>query len=56
MFVIIGKKRCPSCGIKGEKWKKKPEVFVCKKCNSFYNEFGIVLESQTQEEEEIRFA
>jgi len=41
---MIGKKLCPRCGIKGNVWKKNPLVFTCPKCNSFFNEFGIVLE------------
>lgn len=51
MFVIIGGKKCPNCCIEGTKWRKKPDVFVCNKCNAYYTEFGIVIESQIFEEE-----
>lgn len=53
MYVVIGEKLCPSCGIKGKRWKRKPEVLICPKCNTFYNEFGIIIESQS--DEEVRF-
>ena len=43
-MYVIGKKLCPKCGIKGKAWNKVPKVFICGKCNSFFNEFGIVLE------------
>ena len=52
MYIIIGKKRCPNCGVEGGIWKKRPEVLVCPLCNSFYNEFGVVLSSQVEREED----
>ncbi|NOZ81574.1 MAG: hypothetical protein GXO63_00255 [Candidatus Micrarchaeota archaeon] len=42
MFLMVGENRCPSCGIVGETWKKKPEVFKCPSCNAIFNEFGII--------------
>jgi len=45
-MYLIGRGRCPSCGIKGKIWKKKPNIFRCPTCNAFYNEFGLILESQ----------
>lgn len=45
-MYVIGKQLCPNCGIKGKKWKTDPNVFICTKCNSFFNEFGIVLEKE----------
>lgn len=50
MFIFISEKNCPTYGSKGEKWKKKPDVFVCPQCHSYYNEFGVILESQKNEE------
>lgn len=26
-------------------WKKKPQVFSCPDCKTFFNDFGIVLEA-----------
>lgn len=52
MHIMVGEKRCPSCGVRGEVWKRKPEVLVCPTCNSFFNEFGVVLESQIEKEED----
>ncbi len=48
MFIFVGEKNCPSCGSKGNKWKKKPEVLNCPNCNSYFNEFGIVIESDKE--------
>ena len=53
MFVLIGKKRCPSCGVVGKLWKRRPEVLICPTCNSYFNEFGIVLETQMEQEESM---
>jgi ribosomal protein L37AE/L43A len=50
-MYLIGKQRCPSCGIKGKVWKKEPRVFHCPICKTFFNEFGIVLESQITKED-----
>ena len=50
-MYLIGKKRCPTCGVKGKIWKKNPDVFVCPDCNLFFNEFGIILGSQTEKED-----
>jgi len=47
---MIGKKRCPSCGIKGKIWKKDPDIFVCPTCKTFFNKFGIVLEVEIKKE------
>ncbi|MDD5416370.1 MAG: rubredoxin [Candidatus Aenigmarchaeota archaeon] len=50
MFIFISEKNCPSCGMKGDKWKKSPDVFICPQCKSYFNEFGVVVEPQVQEE------
>lgn len=50
MFMLIGEKRCPTCGVTGKKWKKSPEVLICPQCNAFFNEFGIIVESQIEKE------
>lgn len=49
-MYLIGKRRCPSCGIKGKIWKKEPDVFVCPSCKAFFSEFGIILESEIKKE------
>lgn len=45
-FILIGENKCPNCGVKGNQWKKKPEVYMCPACNSFFNEFGMVFDSR----------
>ncbi len=42
MFLMVGENRCPSCGIAGKLWKKKPEVYRCPSCSTIFNEFGVV--------------
>lgn len=48
IMYLIGKKRCPQCGIKVKAWKKGPDVFICPTCNIFFNDFGIVLEPESK--------
>ena len=50
MFVVVGEDKCPTCGITGKLWKKSPDVFICPQCNAYYNEFGIIIESQIDNE------
>ena len=50
-MYLIGRKLCPSCGVRGSAWKKEPEVFMCPSCKTFFNEFGVVLESSEDKEE-----
>lgn len=50
MFMLIDKNRCPSCGTKGKEWIEHKGVFICPKCNAFFNEFGFVMESQNKDE------
>lgn len=50
MFMVIDKEHCPACGVKGQVWKKQPEVRVCPGCSTFFNEFGIVVESHSDDE------
>ena len=54
MFVVVSKEHCPVCGVKGKKWSKDPLVFTCPVCKSYFNEFGIVIESVIQEKDEDR--
>ncbi|MBU3896741.1 MAG: hypothetical protein KJ697_02295 [Nanoarchaeota archaeon] len=49
MFIFIGEKNCPSCGTVGSSWKKDNKVYICPHCNSFFNEFGIILEPRMTE-------
>ncbi len=48
MFIMIGSKRCPTCGVQGRKWKRKPEVLICPECSAFFNEFGFIIEPQSE--------
>lgn len=52
-MYLIGKKLCPSCGVRGSAWRKEPEVFVCPSCKTYFNEFGVVLESLADKEEVV---
>jgi RNA polymerase subunit RPABC4/transcription elongation factor Spt4 len=49
-MYLVGKKRCPICGVKGKTWIKDKDVFVCPNCSSFFNDFGIVLEPENKKE------
>ena len=52
-MYLIGKKRCPSCGVKGSSWRRNPDVFICPSCKTFFNEFGVILETHYEKEEVI---
>jgi len=52
-MYLIGKKICPSCGIRGERWKKNPDVLICPSCKTFFNEFGVVLGTTIEKTEVI---
>ena len=52
-MYLIGKKRCPSCGVKGASWRRNPDVFICPFCKTFFNEFGVILETHYGKEEVI---
>lgn len=52
-MYMIGRKRCPSCGVKGESWKQNPDVSICPSCRTFFNEFGVILESKNEKEEVV---
>jgi hypothetical protein len=51
-MYLIGKGRCPGCGIKGKVWKKNPDIFRCPTCSSFFNQFGMVLNSKIDKGDE----
>lgn len=42
---------CPMCGTVGRVWNKTPEAFQCPKCSTFYSQYGIVLETETETSE-----
>ena len=52
-MYLIGKRRCPSCGIKGDRWKENPGILICPTCKTFFNEFGVILESRIGRENVI---
>jgi hypothetical protein len=41
-------KICPICGTVGRIWNKKPQVFICPNCLTFYSEFGMVMQSKIE--------
>jgi len=43
--------RCPVCGTQGKPWDKDPDVKVCPNCATLFSEFGLVLESQKEQQE-----
>jgi len=49
MFIVF-RNKCPVCGTKGKVWHKRPRVFVCPHCLTIYSNYGIVLESDYEEE------
>ena len=50
MFIILGKKQCPSCGVHGKKWGEEKNVYMCPTCNTIFNEFGIIAQPEDKEE------
>lgn len=52
-MYLIGKGRCPACGVKGKVWKRRPNIFRCSTCNAFFNEFGLILEFRGGKEDEF---
>ncbi len=52
-MYLIGKRRCPNCGVKGKLWRRKPNVYICPNCKTFFSDFGIVLSSRVREEEDL---
>lgn len=53
MFIVFDKDCCPSCGTTGKNVKKKPDMFSCPKCNTIFNEFGIISQMNIEEDEMI---
>lgn len=33
---------CPFCGVKGRKWHREPEAFMCPNCRSIFSKFGVI--------------
>jgi len=52
-MYLVGRRRCPTCGIRGKIWKRKPKIFVCPNCNAIFNDFGIILEPIFEKEVEF---
>jgi len=39
------------CGTRGKEWNKRDEIFQCPNCSSLYSKFGLVVESQKEQNE-----
>ena len=50
LMYLVGKKRCPHCGVKGKMWKRGVDVLKCPTCSIFFNDFGIVLQPEEKKE------
>jgi len=50
MFIVLGKKQCPSCGIDGKKWRQEKDVYECPSCSMIFNEFGIIAQREEKKE------
>jgi len=44
------KNQCPHCGTFGKIWHKQPEAFICPHCFSVFSEFGIILETENEQD------
>ncbi len=49
MFMVVGEDKCPSCGVSGKVWKKKPELYICPSCNTIFHEFGLLFQGARQD-------
>lgn len=43
--------RCHVCGTQGKLWNKKPEVWQCPNCKSVFSKFGLVVETDAEQED-----
>ena len=48
MFIFVGENNCPNCGAHGRKSKNMPEILNCPQCESYFNEFGVIIEPQKE--------
>ncbi len=42
--------KCPLCGTPGKEWSRKDEIFQCPNCSSIFSKFGLLVESQREED------
>jgi len=49
MFMMVGTKSCPACGIAGKNWKDSGSIFICPNCSTIFSEFGIVSRGEDRE-------
>ncbi len=47
---MICTNKCPVCGTVGKLWNRRPEAFMCPKCSTFFSRYGLILETETDEE------
>ncbi|MCD6478213.1 MAG: hypothetical protein J7K87_04385 [Candidatus Aenigmarchaeota archaeon] len=50
IFLNAKKDRCPICGNKGKQIVKRYNIRTCTVCGTVYNEFGIILMSDSMNE------
>jgi ribosomal protein L37AE/L43A len=48
---MVSEKKCPFCGVDGEKWKEQPKVFKCPNCNTVFNHFGVLLTGNKEKQD-----
>ena len=48
---MLFSENCHGCGTKGKLWNKKPEVWQCPNCLSMFSKFGVVVETETEQED-----
>jgi len=52
---MLFKSKCPFCGTCGKIWNKRSKIFICPHCSSIFSDFGVILQSEREEEKEIPF-
>lgn len=55
MFMVVGENKCPACGVSGNVWKRKPELFICPSCNTIFHEFGLLFQGMKLEKNSNMF-
>lgn len=54
MMVFLGRDRCPLCGSYGTKTRER-NIFICQRCDSPFNEFGVSPLAEFEEVEAMDF-
>ncbi len=48
MFLMVGKSKCPYCGVEGKVIKEEPKVYICPSCSTVYTHYGIVIQGKVK--------